>query len=68
MFAANGRPADAAVELLAMANHRRIGGKYSEALELARAAGGEATVAQRQDLRARALGLEGVACAKRGEF
>ncbi|MEA2449954.1 MAG: hypothetical protein QOG63_1886, partial [Thermoleophilaceae bacterium] len=67
-FAANGRPADAAIERLAMANHRRIGARYTDAIELARAAAGEATVAERRDLRARALGLEGVAQAKRGEF
>jgi DNA-binding CsgD family transcriptional regulator len=65
---ANGRPADAAVERLAMANHRRIGAKYSEAIELATAAGEEATRAERHDLRARAMGLEGVARAKRGDF
>jgi DNA-binding CsgD family transcriptional regulator len=67
-FAANGCPADAAIERLAMANHRRIGAMYTEAQELATAAGKDATAAQRTDLRARSLGLEGVARAKRGEF
>jgi DNA-binding CsgD family transcriptional regulator/tetratricopeptide (TPR) repeat protein len=67
-FAAGDRPADAAAERLAMANHRRVGADYSEAMELARAAAAEAEVAGRRDLRARALGLEGVARAKRGEF
>jgi DNA-binding CsgD family transcriptional regulator len=67
-YAAEGRPADAAVERLAMANHRRGGAKYSEAIELARAAHEDAVLADRPDLRARALGLEGVARAKRGEF
>ena len=67
-FAAGGRPADAAIERLAMANHRRIGADYSEAIELATAAAAEAEAAERQDLRARALGLEGVSRAKRGEF
>ena len=67
-FAAGGRPADAAIERLAMANHRRIGADYSEAIELATAAAAEAEAAGRQDLRARALGLEGVSRAKRGEF
>ena len=67
-FTANERPAEAAIERLSMANHRRIGARYSEVIEIARAAGEEAAVAQRRDLRARALGLEGLARAKRGEF
>jgi DNA-binding CsgD family transcriptional regulator len=67
-FTAAGRPADAAVEHLAMANHRRTGAKYSEAEELAGAAAAEAALAERRDLRARALGLAGVSRAKRGEF
>jgi DNA-binding CsgD family transcriptional regulator len=67
-FALAGQPAEAATEHLAMANHRRVGAKYSEAMELARAAAAGAGDAQRTDLRARALGLEGVALAKRGEF
>jgi DNA-binding CsgD family transcriptional regulator len=64
-FEAGGRGDDAAVERLAMANHRRVGGKYSETIELAQSA---ASAAGRPDLRARALGLEGVARAKRGDF
>jgi DNA-binding NarL/FixJ family response regulator len=67
-FLAVDRPAEAALERLAMANHRRVGADYSEAMELARAAAGDAARAERQDLRARALGLEGVARAKRGDF
>ena len=67
-FAAADRPADAALERLAMANHRRVGADYGEAMELARAAAAEAGRAGRDDLRARALGLEGVSRAKRGEF
>jgi DNA-binding CsgD family transcriptional regulator len=67
-FAAAERPADAAVERLAMANHRRVGAVYGEAAELAVAAGACAQAAGRDDLRARALGLEGVARAKRGDF
>jgi DNA-binding CsgD family transcriptional regulator len=51
-----------------MANHRRVGAKYSDAIELAQVAADEARDAQRTDLRARALGLEGVARSKRGEF
>ena len=41
-FADADRPADAALERLAMANHRRVGADYSEAIELARAAAAEA--------------------------
>ena len=41
-FAAADRPADAALERLAMANHRRVGADYGEAIELARAAAAEA--------------------------
>ena len=67
-FLAAGRPADAAVERLAMANHRRHGAKFAEAVELARAAGEDASRAEREDLRARALGLEGVALAKGGDW
>ena len=67
-FVADGHPADAAVERLAMANHRRVGAGYSDAIEHAVAAAELAEAAQRPDLRARALGLEGVARAKRGEF
>jgi DNA-binding CsgD family transcriptional regulator len=67
-FAAAGQPAEAATERLAMANHKRVGANYSDAIELARAAANEASDAGRTDLRARALGLEGVGLAKRGEF
>ena len=43
-FAANGRPAEAAVEQLAMANQRRLAARHGEAIELARrgARGGRA--------------------------
>jgi DNA-binding CsgD family transcriptional regulator len=67
-LAAAGRPAEAAIERIAMANHRRVGASYSEAIELARTAGEEAALAGRTDLSARALGIEGVARAKRGQF
>lgn len=66
-FSANGRPADAAAERIAMANYRRIAAKHSEAVELARAAAEEAGLAQRADLTARALGLQGVCTAGLGE-
>jgi len=67
-YAAAGRPAEAAVERLAMAVYLRSAASYSEAIELAEAAGRDAELAERLDLRARALGLEGVARAKRGDF
>ena len=41
-YAANGRPAEAAVEQLAMANQRRLAARHGEAIELARAARGQA--------------------------
>src|SRR5215211_33204 len=67
-FSSAGKPADAAVEHLALANYLRASADYSEAIEFARAAAEGADQAGRIDLRARALGLEGVATAKRGEF
>jgi DNA-binding CsgD family transcriptional regulator len=67
-FLAAGCPADAAGERLAMANHRRIGARYSEAIELAEAAIGDAEAARRPDIGARALGLLGVARAKGGNY
>ena len=67
-YAAEGRCADAAVERIAMADFRRNGAKYTEAIDLATTAAGEATRAERPDLRARALGLEGVARARLGDF
>ncbi|HET9737725.1 MAG TPA: AAA family ATPase [Solirubrobacteraceae bacterium] len=63
-FAAHGGPADAAVELVAMANQRRSAARHGEAIELARRAQQEADRAKRLDLRLRAIGLEGVARAK----
>lgn len=67
-YAAAGRPAEAAVERLALANYLRIGANHAAAIELAQAAGKEAALAERLDLRARALGLEGVARATGGDF
>jgi tetratricopeptide (TPR) repeat protein len=66
-YTGGGMPAEAAIERLAMANYLRAGAEYSEAIELAETAGREAATAERLDLRARALGLEGVARAKRGD-
>lgn len=67
-FAEVERPAEASLERLAMADHRRRGGHYREAVELAEAAVTESAAAGRVDLQARALGVEGVALAKGGEF
>jgi len=67
-FAAGGKPAEAAVERLAIANYLRASADYSGAIELTQAATREAELSERVDLRARALGLEGVARAKRGDF
>jgi DNA-binding CsgD family transcriptional regulator len=67
-FAEEEQPADAALELLAMADHQRRGGRYEEAAELAEASVATSAEAGRVDLQARALGLQGVALAKGGEF
>jgi DNA-binding CsgD family transcriptional regulator len=67
-FLAADRPAEAALERLAMANHRRVGAHYAEAIELAEAASGDAEAAGRPDIGARALGLLGVAKAKGGDY
>ncbi len=67
-YAAAGRPAEAAIERLAIADHLRAASEHTEAIEVARTAGEEAGVAERLDLRARALGLEGVSLATRGDF
>ena len=67
-FAGHGAPADAAIELLAMANQQRIAARHGEAIELARRAGSEADEADRLDLRLRAQGLEGMARAKHDDY
>jgi DNA-binding NarL/FixJ family response regulator len=67
-FAANDLPGEAAAERLVVAAYLQSAGKHGEAVALARAAGDEAQRAERIDLRARALGLEGVATAKGGEL
>jgi DNA-binding NarL/FixJ family response regulator len=66
-FAAHGDPAGAAVELLVMANQRRMAARHGEAIGLAQRAIQEADRAERLDLRLRALGLEGMARAKHGD-
>ena len=67
-YAEAGKHAEAAVERLAMANYLRFAARHSDAIELAQAAVKDAERAERLDLRARALGLKGVAQAKRGEY
>ncbi|HEX5593858.1 MAG TPA: AAA family ATPase [Solirubrobacterales bacterium] len=67
-FATADLSTEAALERLAMADHHRRGGRYREAIELAEVAVAEATAAGRDDLRARLLGLQGVAEAKGGDY
>jgi len=67
-FAAAALPGEAALERLAMADHHRRGGRYREAIELTEPAVAEAGAAGRDDLRARLLGLQGVAEAKGGDY
>ena len=67
-FAANGLPGEAAAERLVVAGYLQSAGKHGEAAALARVAREEAQRAERLDLHARALGLEGVATAKGGQF
>ncbi|HEX5610637.1 MAG TPA: AAA family ATPase [Solirubrobacterales bacterium] len=62
------RPAEAAAERLAMADHHQRGGRYREAVELAQQASAAAEAAGRVDVTARALGLRGLAEAKGGEY
>jgi DNA-binding CsgD family transcriptional regulator len=67
-FAAAELPADAARNRIVAAAYLQSSGGHSEAVELAAAAAREAERSARPDLRARALGFEGAALAKRGEF
>jgi DNA-binding NarL/FixJ family response regulator len=62
-FSGAGRPADAAIERLAIGDYLRNASQHTAAIELARTAGREAAAAERLDLRARALGLEGLSTA-----
>ncbi len=67
-YAANGLPGEAAAERLVAAAYLQSAGRHDEAAATARQAGEEAIRAERTDLRARAMGLEGVARAKLGAF
>jgi DNA-binding CsgD family transcriptional regulator/tetratricopeptide (TPR) repeat protein len=67
-FAANGLPGEAAVDRLTAGAYLQSAGRHTEAAETARTARDEAIQAERPDLRARAMGLEGVARVKQGAF
>ena len=67
-YAANGLPGEAAAERLVAAAYLQSAGRHDEAAATARQAGDEAIRAERTDLRARAMGLQGVAQAKLGAF
>ena len=67
-FAANGLPGEAAADRLIAAAYLQSAGNHGDAVELTRRAGEEAGRAERNDLRARILGLQGVARVKGGEY
>ena len=67
-YAANGLPGEAAAERLIAAGYLVSAGNNADAVELTHRAGEEAGRAERTDLRARVLGLEGVARVKGGDF
>ena len=67
-YVAAGCAAEASVERLAMANQLRLAARHQEAAELALVARGEADQAGRIDLHIRAVGLEGLARAKAGDY
>jgi DNA-binding CsgD family transcriptional regulator len=67
-FAAHDSHDAAALELLVMANQLRISAQHGEAVTLASRARASAEDAGRMDLRLRALGVEGMARAKHGEY
>jgi DNA-binding CsgD family transcriptional regulator len=66
-FAANGLPAEAATERLAVAAHLRSAARFRSALDLLATAADEAASARREDLQARIMGLEGNVRARMGE-
>ncbi len=67
-FASAGRPAEAALEQLALADHHRRRAEYGEAIAFSRAATEAAEQAERADIAARVLGLRGVVEAKGGDY
>ena len=67
-FAANELPGEAAAERLVIAGYLQSAGLHDEAQATAAAARQEAVRAERADLQARSMGLEGVARVKGGAF
>ena len=67
-FAANELPGEAAAERLVIAGYLQSAGQHDEAQATAAAARQEAVRAERADLQARSMGLEGVARVKGGAF
>jgi DNA-binding CsgD family transcriptional regulator len=67
-FRAAGRPDEAAAERIAAAGNLQSAGSLTAALELIIEASNEADRAERVDLKARALGLEGLVRARMGDF
>ncbi len=66
-FAAAGAAAESAVERLAAAAHLRSAASFSAALEILAVARADAVAAERPDLEARAMGLEGNVLARMGQ-
>jgi DNA-binding CsgD family transcriptional regulator len=67
-YAANSLPGEAAAERLVIAGYLQSAGEHTEAAAVAAAARDEALRADRVGLRARAMGIEGVATVKGGAF
>jgi predicted ATPase/DNA-binding NarL/FixJ family response regulator len=67
-YAGNGLPGEAAAERLVVAGYLQSAGLHAEAAATAQLAASEAVRADRADLRARAMGLHGVARAKAGAY
>ncbi|MFN8526887.1 MAG: AAA family ATPase [Chloroflexota bacterium] len=67
-FAATGLPGDAAAERMAVAGHLRSAASFTAALGLLETVHAEADLADRPDLRVRAMGLEGNVRARMGEY
>ncbi|HEY7092529.1 MAG TPA: AAA family ATPase [Ktedonobacterales bacterium] len=66
-FAASGLPAEAATERLAVAAHLRSAARFRSALDLLAIAAEEAASAERGDLQARVMGLDGNVRARMGQ-
>lgn len=67
-YAANGLPGEAAAERVVIAGYLQSAGEHAEAASVAATAREEALRADRIGLRARAMGIEGVARVKGGAF